>query len=105
MREQPDVLEGTCDALERALRRSCVHDRMALKNDPAGIGGENAGDQVEECGLASAVRADQGMNVAGCDFNLKIVKREKAAEALRQSFDHETGAGGHSLKHGGPSIA
>ena len=105
MREQPDVLEGTSDALERALRRTGIRDRMALKNDPARIGGENAGDQVEERGLAGAVRTDQGVNVAGRDLDRKIVEREKATEALGQPFDRETRASGRALKHGGRSTA
>ena len=100
MREQADVLERARDALERALRRARIHDRLALEQDLAGIGGENAGDEIEERRLAGAVRPDQRVDVAGRHLELEIVERVEAAEALGQPFDRKT-----RLRHGAPSSA
>ena len=105
MRKQPDVLEGAGDALERALGRARVVHRLALECDLAGVGGQHAGDQIEERGLAGAVRSDQGVDVAGRHLDLEIVERVEAAEALGQPLDRKAGGGGRALKHGGPSSA
>ena len=105
MRKQPDVLKGASNALERSLGRARVVHRHTLEPDFAGIGRQHASDQIEERGLAGAVRSDQGMDVAGRHLELQIVERVEAAETLGQPLDRKAGGGGCAFKHGGPSTA
>ena len=90
MRKQPDVLEGAGDALERALRRARVVDRLAVERDLAGVGGQHAGDEIEERGFAGAVRADQRVDVAARHIHVEFVQRVEAAETFGQAFDRKT---------------
>src|SRR5438309_11842000 len=64
-----------------------VLDFVAIEADGSAIGGIEAGYQVEQRGLASAVRADQGMNLAGVDFQAGVADSADAAEFLRNAFD------------------
>ena len=70
MRKQPDILKGASNALERALGRARVVHRHTLEPNFTGIGGQHSSDQIEERGLAGAVRPDQGMDVAGRHLKL-----------------------------------
>ena len=91
MREQADVLERARDAAQRAPRGARVGDDVALEGDLPAIGREHAGHQIEERGLAGAVRSDQRMDVAARDLHAQIVQRIEAAEALAQALDREAG--------------
>ena len=79
--------------------------RHALEQDFAGVGRQHAGDEIEERGLAGAVRADQGVDVAGRHLELQIVERVEAAETLGQPLDRKAGGGGCAFRHAGPSSA
>src|SRR3989442_14690144 len=48
------------------------------------VGGEVAGDAVEERGLAGAVRADEAHQLAGLDGEIDLVDGGDAEEALDQ---------------------
>ena len=73
MREQPDILKCARNAFDGALRRADVVHHLALEHDLAGIGGEHAGDEIEECGLARAVRTDQRVDVTLRDFQVDLI--------------------------------
>ena len=120
--EQPDVLERARDfgapgdlvaghALEqielvapsadRVFARR-ARQRLDLVGRRGAVAGEReapfgrlveAGDAVEDGGLAGAVRADQRGDVAAPDLEGEIVDGDEAAEAHRQMLDDEQGIG------------
>jgi len=56
------------------------------QHDFPGTRGEDPGNQVEKRGLAGAVRADDGLALAGKNFEGDLAYRREAAEALRELF-------------------
>ena len=78
--EQTDVLEGTGDAhavdLDGGLARA-VH---AVDDDRAARGLIDAGQQVEDRGLACTVRADQTCDLRPADGQIKVVHGAQTAE-------------------------
>src|SRR5262245_66477485 len=71
----------------------CGHAHELLPEQPhrTGIGGEVAGDQVEEGGLARPVRTDDQPPLARHDGERDVLRRRQAAEALAQMRDLERG--------------
>ena len=64
--EQPVDLEGARDAeLDALAPAPCVVMSCALQQHRAGRGQQHAGEQIDEGGLAGAVRADQRVARAG----------------------------------------
>ena len=55
---------------------------VAVEEDAAGIGGEGAGDLVDEGGLAGAVGADDGVGLAGQDGEVDAGGHPEGAERL-----------------------
>jgi hypothetical protein len=53
-----------------------------VKKDLPGGGPEHRTDQVEECCLSGAVRADQAADLSGFDLEAHILDGGQAAEAL-----------------------
>src|SRR2546429_3479051 len=53
------------------------------------IWADEAGDQVEERGLAGAVRPDDADQLAGSDGERDVMRRHDPAKALAQSLDLE----------------
>ena len=74
----------------------CAHaeEFTAEQPDRAAVGGEIAGDQVEQSGLAGAVRSDDQPPLAGHDGERNILGRRQAAEALVEAYDFK-GCFGH----------
>ncbi len=62
-------------------------DLAAVEPDGAGVGRVQARDQVEQRGLAGAVRADQRVDLAGADREAGVADGADAAEMLRDAFD------------------
>ena len=62
--EQRDVLERARHAERGDRARALAGDVAALERDAAGVGLVEAGDHVEQRGLARAVRADDGEDAA-----------------------------------------
>jgi hypothetical protein len=50
---------------------------------------ENSGDEIEQRGLAGAVRADDGLAVARHDLERDVAHGVQAAEALGQALELE----------------
>jgi hypothetical protein len=67
--------------------RGPAGDVLAAEPDAPGVGAERARDQVEERGLARAVRAHDAQELARLEAQADVVDREDAAEALRQPQD------------------
>ena len=75
-------LEGARDAEPHARMRAHAGDVVAVEQDLAGTRRQHAGQQIDDRGLAGAVRADQRMARALLDLERHIVGRDDAAEAL-----------------------
>ncbi len=84
MLEQLDVLEGTGDAECRDLVRRHVGDVGAVEAEPARGRLVDAAHQVEDGGLARAVGADDGEDLALLDGEAHAVDGADAAEVDRE---------------------
>ena len=62
-------------------------DVLALKENPALIDAKNAGDEIENGGLAGAVGADEPHQLARLDLQGKIGDGLEAAEVMGQVDD------------------
>ena len=78
-------------------------DVLAVEQDLAGGRAQHAGEQVDERGLAGAVRADQRMARALLDAERYVVRRDDAAEALVEADGFENDGVIGSLPPAGPS--
>ena len=87
--EQPDVLEGARDARLRDLVHRGRLVRRAAQHEGAAVGRVQAGDDVEEGGLAGAVGADQAVDLARIDGDADVGQGLQAAEALGHAIDLE----------------
>ena len=95
--EQADVLEGAGDprlpgdpVTRQALQK--VGRAVRLPQGDHALGRlVEAGDAVEDGGLSSAVRPDQGGDVAAPRLERQVVDGDEAAEAHRQMLDREDG--------------
>ena len=78
--ERLGQLEGAHLAHARDLERRDARERRAVEDPGAGVGLVEAGQQVEQRGLAGAVRADQGRDGAARDLEVLDVDGGEAAE-------------------------
>ena len=86
--EQLDVLERARDAALRHMMRR-AGDRLSLEQDAARGRRVDEADQVEDRGLAGAVRPDDGVDLALVDRKAHTVDRDHAAETHAEIFDRE----------------
>ena len=77
-------MRGAADAERRP-----AEDVLALEQDGAAVGAQFAGDEVEDGGLARAVRADQADDAALADVEGEIAHGDQPAEGLAQAADAE----------------
>ena len=75
-------------------------DVVAVETDAAGVGRDLAGELADQRGLAGAVRADDGVQLARRHVERDVVGGDDAAEALAQAVDLQ-----QRLSHGAPSPA
>ena len=68
-----------------------AHQFLAEQLHRTGIGGQIAGDEIEQRGLAGAVRADDQPAFARHHLQRDIPGRRQAAETLVQAVDDERG--------------
>src|SRR6266849_1829348 len=90
--KDPDDLEGAPDAFVKDLVRLEPVDPSPLEADLALVTLLDAGDAVEERGLARAVGADQAVDAAGLEAEGDAVHRDDAAESLHHAIHLENGA-------------
>src|SRR5262249_36733732 len=86
-RERPHQLEGAADAATTDLVRRKSVNAVTGKRDRTAVGREYSGNDVEQRGLARAVRADDGEDRATLDAKADVVDRKQAAKALADRFD------------------
>ncbi len=65
--EQADVLERARDAALGDLVRLQPVERLAVEGEVPAVGAVDAGEHVEQRGLAGAVRPDQAVDLAAVD--------------------------------------
>src|SRR5439155_22715418 len=88
--EEADVLEGARDPGAGDLARLERDDVHPAKMDrAAGIGIVDARDQIEDRGLAGAVRADETEDRSLRDRERDVAHRAEAAEGLRDFVELE----------------
>ena len=82
-------LERADDAAARDLGRLRVGDVLAVVENVAGGRDEKFRQQVEKRGLAGAIGADQGVNLAPLHLQVDVAHSDKALEFLGQAFGFE----------------
>jgi hypothetical protein len=75
-------LEGADEAAARRDRRAPRGDVLALEMNGAGRRRQELGDQIENCRLAGAVRADQAWMVPRCTLRLTSETAVKPLNSL-----------------------
>ena len=89
--EQLIDLERARDAEPHALVRLQVRNVAPVEPDAAGARPQYAGQEIDERGLAGAVRADQRVARAALDLQRDVARGGDAAEALVEMFGVEHG--------------
>ena len=87
--EEFDVLEGTGQAGPGDAMRRPVADGAAAEDDLAAIGGQCAGDQVEQRGFTGAIGTDHGLDVLALDIEADVFDRVQSAEPAVELADLE----------------
>jgi hypothetical protein len=78
--------------MPRHLVGAQAGDVAPVEQYPARGRGDGAADQVEERGLAGAVRPDDGVDRAACELDADVVDGRQAAEALGERIDFKHGS-------------
>ena len=94
--EQTDVLEGAGHAQRRDEVGLAPVEQMLLAVGAVQVHGAfrglvDAGDAVEEGGLAGAVGADEGHDLTFVDGQVQLVEGAQTAEVTRQALDFKDG--------------
>ena len=91
VRHQVQFLVNDADA--QVLRRAWVGDVhfLAPVIDAARVLAVDAGENLHQGGFACAVLTDQGMHLAGTQFEVRLIQRMNARKALVNPFHHHEG--------------
>src|SRR5258708_6152728 len=76
---------GARQSAQHAAVRGQIGDVVSFQQDAAAVGPEHASQQVDDGGLAGAVRADQSVAGALLDLERKVARDLEPAEMLFQS--------------------
>ena len=87
------VLKGSRDAEARALLHGGACQVLVTEGDAARVDGVVAGDEIEQRGLAAAVRADQAVDLAGLDVERHVVNGDDTAEPAGDGVSAQRGHG------------
>ena len=99
VREDRRQLEGAHDATAsdlRGLRQGYV---VAAIEDLPAVGDQEPADQIEEGGLAGAVRANERVNLAAAHAQIGLAYGDEALELLREATRLEDEVIGRGLRH------
>ena len=91
-REELDVLERPRDAELRDSVRCESGDVASFEGDPPSLRPVQSGDGIQERGLPSAIRADDGEDLAALDVDGDARERHDTAESQVQICGAELGA-------------
>ena len=87
--EQSSVLEAAAEAAAGSRRGRGAADVVAVEHDPSAVGGDVTADQIEQRGLAGAVRADHPDDLALAHRERDVVDGAVAAERTTETGDLE----------------
>src|SRR5256714_6098188 len=106
LRKHPDVLKRTGHPLVGDAMRGQPDEFSAEQADGSRRWSEDAGNQVEDRGLASAVRPHEADDLTLIDVDVEAVDRGQAAESARQASDlQDRPASAHAFHSGSSTIA
>src|SRR5262249_44377121 len=88
-RYEHEVLVHHADAGRDRVARAPEAPRMAVDQDLARVGLQQPVEHVHQGGLARAVLAEQGVDLAGLDDQIDLVVGDQIAEALRDAAQLE----------------
>ena len=86
LERQRDLI-GAADSGAATLVRREFRDVPTVELNPAGIRGETAGDEIEDGGLAGAVRAEDAQRFALLNLEGQVVCHFQRSEILRNAFE------------------
>src|SRR5688572_4720017 len=87
--EEADVLESARNTGRSHMVRLEPGKLASGEAERTGVGGVDAGEDVEERGLARAIRADQAVDLACGNGKRDLVQSLNAAEALGRALDEQ----------------
>src|SRR5205807_8934575 len=85
--ERPRQLEAARQPAARALMRRQPVQALVGKAHAAGLVAQRAADAIDQGRLARTVGPDQAEPLARLDFQLDVLQRGEAAEALAEALD------------------
>jgi hypothetical protein len=77
-------LERSNNALTRNLRWLALGNVLAIEQNLTTGGNVKFGQQIENSGFASTIRADQGMDLASLDIEVNATDGDKALELFHK---------------------
>ena len=86
-------LEGAADTKPGDAKRGQAIDALACKRDLARVGRLHPGDDIDQGGLAGAVRPDQSDDLAGHEREAHAVERDEPAEMFAHAGERQQGTG------------
>src|SRR5438477_9764368 len=103
LRKDPDVLKGTGHPLVGNAMRGQPDELPAEQADGSRRWSQDAGNQVEDRGLASAVRPHEADDLTLVDVDVEAVDGRQAAKSARQAADLQDGLASAHVFHSGSS--
>src|SRR5262245_42712596 len=96
VREHRRDLKRADNAAPRDLRRPLGGDVVPVIDDPALGRREELGEEIEDRGLASAVRSDQSVDASSSDLQVDVAYGDEALELLGEVAGFEDVIGAHA---------
>src|SRR3546814_8801458 len=90
-----DLLRKIADAESRAPVHRHVGDVVAIQGDPAVVGRNEAGDDIEAGGLSRAVGTEQADRLSALQGQSHTAQNRPLLEALADVVDRQTGVIGY----------
>ena len=98
---QPIKDAGDLERTRQAMRHPLVHrhagDVHAVKLDAPGVGGQRAGNQLDQGGFAGTVGADQGVHLTRAHAQAGVIGGAQTAIGLDQAIDLQQRAVAHGV--------
>src|SRR5579875_1190493 len=91
-------LEGACEAAPHALARLEIRYVVLAQENSSGVGSKHAGHEVDQRGLAGAVRTDQRIARAHRKADGDVARDHEGAETLGEAAGEQSGTG-HVFLH------
>ena len=100
-RSHRQVLIHRFDALASGIDRGVKLDRLSVQQHLAFVGNERAGQRLDQRGLARAVVADDGEDLAGQQLEVGAIQRGDVTVALDEAarFHHQGSRRGGHVAH------